>query len=154
MIKSILEKLNELETLTSVQLRSRWREVFRAPAPKHISRDLLLRALTHHVQEQTEGGLSRSARRRLDQLANPERKDSVALKPPKPQLKPGTRLVREWGGDIHQVTVLDNGFDHRGTHFASLSKIAREITGTRRSGPLFFGLRKAGGQTPVANNAC
>ena len=59
----------------------------------------------------------------------------------RPQLKPGTRLMREWQGRSHEVMVLDDDFSWQGTHYRSLSAIARQITGTAWSGPLFFGLR-------------
>ncbi len=61
----------------------------------------------------------------------------------RPRLGLGTRLIREWRGEVHQVTVGEDGFDYRGMRYGSLSQIARQITGTRWSGPLFFGLRKA-----------
>jgi hypothetical protein len=60
------------------------------------------------------------------------------------RLKPGTRLVREWHGEVHQVTVLGHGVEYRGTTYRSLSEVARLITGTRWSGPLFFGVKKQG----------
>ena len=62
----------------------------------------------------------------------------------KDDLLPGTRLVRDWQGVQHEVTVLSGGFEYRGRRFKSLSVIARTITGTRWSGPLFFGMRKTG----------
>ena len=60
----------------------------------------------------------------------------------RPQLKPGTRLIREWQGRTYEVVVLDDGLSWQGTHFRSLSAIARKITGTAWSGPLFFGLKQ------------
>ena len=69
------------------------------------------------------------------------------------RLKPGTRLVREWRGEIHQVTVLDDGLEYRGSHYDSLSEIARSITGTRWSGPLFFGLRRARNRSDEVRDA-
>jgi hypothetical protein len=117
-----------------------------------MSRDLLLRALGYHVQVQAEGGLGKSARKRLAALMASKENGDQPPRPAAPQLKPGTRLVREWRGDVHQVTVRDDGFDYRGTQYASLSRIAREITGTRWSGPLFFGLRKAGVQTKESSD--
>ncbi len=65
----------------------------------------------------------------------------VSIEPVAPKLKPGARLVREWRGETHVVTVLDQGFVYRNARFTSLSEIARTITGVRRSGPAFFGLR-------------
>ena len=60
----------------------------------------------------------------------------------RPQLKPGTRLIREWQGRTYEVVVLDDGLSWQRTHFRSLSAIARKITGTAWSGPLFFGLKQ------------
>jgi len=131
-----------LQALETPNLRVRWEGAFKRPALKRISRDLLLRALAYHVQEQAEGSLSKVALRRLASLAVPQgngkRSPRVAARRP----RPGTRLIREWRGEVHQVSVLDGGFDYRGERYASLSQIARTITGTRWSGPLFFGLRK------------
>ncbi len=142
MSRPVAERLAELEALGPVELRARWPEAFGRPAPKHMSRDLLLRALAYGVQEQAEGGLSKTALRHLRDLANPKGNSRQPSKPPATRLRPGTRLLREWHGEVHQVTVLDDGFDYRGDRFASLSRIARAITGTRWSGPAFFGLRK------------
>jgi Protein of unknown function (DUF2924) len=56
----------------------------------------------------------------------------------------GTKLLREWRGVMHEVTVIEGGYEHQGKRCRSLSAVAREITGTQWSGPLFFGLRKTG----------
>ncbi|HTO66849.1 MAG TPA: DUF2924 domain-containing protein [Bradyrhizobium sp.] len=121
-----------------------WEETFGYPAPKHISRDLLLGALAYRVQEQAQGGLGKAARKRLAQTKG---KDERPPRPAAPRLRPGTHLVREWRGRVHRVTVLDQGFDYDGSRYASLSQIARRITGTRWSGPLFFGLRRTEAST-------
>jgi len=141
---SLGKNIAELHGLDTPALRELWPEIFGRPAPKWISRDLLLRALAYRVQERAEGGLSKATLRRLGALANPEGDHARSPKLPAPQPKPGTRLVREWRGELHQVTVHNDGFDYRGAPYTSLSQIAREITGTRWSGPVFFGLRKAG----------
>ncbi len=145
MNKTIAEKIAALQALDTPALRARWDEVFGRPAPKHMSRDLLLRALTYHVQKQAEGGLSKATLRRLARLADSNDKRVQTATPQAPYLKPGTRLVREWRGEVHHVIVLDEGFDYHGTLYASLSGIARAITGARWSGPLFFGLRRRRG---------
>jgi hypothetical protein len=136
------DQIADLQALDAAELRSRWQEVFGSPAWKGVSRDLLLRALAYRTQEIAEGGMSKSALRSLARLAGA---NGSVIPPPRsstPRLKPGTRLVREWRGETHQVTVTDTGFEYRGSRYASLSEIARLITGTRWSGPLFFGLRK------------
>ncbi len=143
MTQMAAEKIAALQALETQALRARWEQAVKRPAPKGISRDLLLRALAYHVQEQAEGNLSKAARKRLAERANPSGEGGRSPRPPAPRLRPGTRLVREWRGEAHQVSVLNDGFDYRGERYASLSQIARTITGTRWSGPLFFGLRKA-----------
>ena len=140
---SLGKNIAELHGLETPALRGLWQETFGKPAPKQIGRDLLLRALAYRVQEQAEGGLGKATLKRLGGLANPEGGHARSQKLPAPRPKPGTRLVREWRGELHQVTVHNDGFDYRGAPYASLSQIAREITGTRWSGPVFFGLCKA-----------
>ncbi len=137
-------EIGALQSLDTAALRARWGEAFGTPPPKRMSRDLLLRALAYHVQEQAEGGLSKAALKRLAALAHPKGNGMQSPGPATSKPRPGTRLVREWRGEVHQVTVCEDGFDYRGSRYASLSRIAREITGTRWSGPLFFGLRKTG----------
>ena len=89
---------------------------------------------------------------RLAHLADSKGNDGQPPRPAPLRLSPGTRLVREWRGAVHRVTVGEDGFDYRGTRYSSLSRIAREITGTRWSGPLFFGLRKAGGRVEASTD--
>ena len=144
MTKTLPERLAELETLSTTELRARWEQAIKRPTPKRASRDLLRRALAYHVQEQAEGGLSKATRRRLAKLAGLNGENREPISPPIIRLKPGSRLIREWRGEVHRVTVLEKGFDWRGNRYASLSQIARAITGARWSGPLFFGLRKTG----------
>ncbi len=139
----IVDQIAALQTLESPALRSRWGEVFGRPPPKRMGRDLMLRALAYRVQEQAEGGLSKAAQKRLAGVTDPKKENSPRQKPPAIRLAPGARLVREWRGEMHHVTVHNDGFEYRRARYASLSHIAREITGTRWSGPLFFGLRKA-----------
>ncbi len=152
MAKAIPDRIAELEALNTRELRSRWQHTYGQPAPKHASRDLLLRAVAHRLQEEAEGGLSKAALRRLAKLAGLNGGDTQPTPPSLPRLKPGSRLVREWRGKVHQVTVLEAGFDYRGTRYGSLSHIARAITGARWSGPLFFGLRKTGARAQEATN--
>lgn len=120
-----------------------WKELFRVPAPRQVRRDLLIKFLAYRMQEQAYGGLSPATRKRLSELArkveaNPNAEISAA-----PRIKPGTRLIRDWRGQSHRVTVLENGYEYAGKRYSSMSQIARLITGTRWSGPLFFGLRSS-----------
>jgi hypothetical protein len=140
MSRTIVEKLAELQGLDLPSLRTRWVEAFGNPPSKHIRRDLLLRALAYQVQVRAFGGLRPATLRRLARAAEEIR----AGKPPSAHaaaIKPGTRLIREWQGVTHEVIVLETGVQYQGKTWASLSAVAREITGTRWSGPLFFGLK-------------
>ncbi len=152
MTKTLPERISELETLSTTELRARWEQAIKRSIPKRASRDLLRRALAYHMQEQTEGGLSKSTRRRLAKLAGLNGENRAPISPPILRLKPGSRLIREWHGVTHSVTVLGDGFDWRGNRYASLSQIARAITGARWSGPLFFGLRKTGSRAREATH--
>ncbi len=152
MTKTLPARLAELETLSTTELRARWEQAIKRPVPKRASRDLLLRTLAYHVQEQVEGGLSKSTRRRLAKLAGLNGENREPISPPILRLKPGSRLIREWRGEVHRVTVLEKGFDWRGDRYASLSQIARAITGARWSGPLFFGLRTTGSRAREATH--
>ncbi len=146
MSEVLTRRLAELESASTAELRAGWERTHKHLAPKRASRDLLLRALAYHIQERAEGGLSKAALKRLARLADPKGNDGRSPRPASPRLRPGMRLIREWGGAVHQVIVGEDGFDYRGARYASLSRIAREITGTRWSGPLFFGLRKTARQ--------
>ncbi len=152
MADSLADRLAELETSSTAELGARWEQAFKRSAPNRASRDLLLRALAYHVQEQAEGGLNKVTRRRLAKLAGLNGENREPISPPILQLKPGSRLIREWRGEVHRVTVLEKGFDWRGNRYASLSQIARAITGARWSGPLFFGLRKTGSRAMEATH--
>ncbi len=152
MADSLANRLTDLEALSTTELRARWEQAIKRSVPKRASRDLLLRSLAYDVQERSEGGLSKSTRRRLAKLAglNGENREAMSLH--RVRLKPGSRLIREWRDEVHRVTVLDDGFDWRGNRYTSLSQIARAITGARLSGPLFFGLRKTGSRAKEATH--
>ena len=117
-----------------IELDQRWTKSFGSRVPKYIQYKLIQLALSWHEQMQSsehwKGSIGAA---RL----------SRCLKQTTPliTLSPGTRLMREWQGKVHQVTVLVKGFEHQGKAYSSLSSIAREITGTAWSGPLFFGLK-------------
>ncbi len=152
MTKNLPERLAELETLSTPELRARWEQAFKRPTPKRASHDLLLRTLAYHVQEQAEGGLNKVTRRRLAKLAGSNGENRQPISSPNLRLKPGSRLIREWRGEVHRVTVLEKGFDWRGDRYASMSQIARAITGARWSGPRFFGLRTTNSRAKEATH--
>ena len=108
---------------------------------RDISRSFLTRAIAYRLQEKAFGGLKPSTQRMLAEFAYDGANGSAAVR--SRILRPGAVLVREWRGISHQVSVLEKGLSFRGKRYRSLSEVAREITGTRWSGPLFFGLKRS-----------
>src|SRR5271167_534550 len=129
-----------LSKLDTDELRARWKAMFGNPPSRDISRSFLTRAIAYHLQEKAFGGLKPSTQRMLAEFAYDGANGSAAVR--SRILRPGAVLVREWRGISHQVSVLEEGFSFRGKRNRSLSEVAREITGTRWSGPLFFGLKR------------
>jgi hypothetical protein len=146
---AVEDELDRLPVMPIVQLRVRYREVFRSDPPEAFGPDLLRRSIAHRIQEKVYGGLSRSTQRLLDQMTR-----AYAAKPngkivlPR-RIKPGSVLVREWKGKSHRVMVLADGFAHDGETYSNLSEIAVLITGTRWNGPRFFGLRSKAEESNV-----
>jgi hypothetical protein len=135
------EALSRLLTLDIGELRQQWRGLYKTQAPPNLSRELLVRAVAHRMQELALGGLRPEPRRQLLRIAQQFKETGEAGMRARPELKPGTRLMREWQGRTYDVLVLDDGFSWQNTRYRSLSAIARKITGTPWSGPLFFGLK-------------
>jgi len=142
----VSEQLNSLPEMNKAALGALWLEHFGAPPPEQTRRDLIVRILAYKIQEQTLGGFSAATRRRLRQFASAFERDPQASISNTRVIKPGTRLIREWQGKSYKVTVAKSGFEYDGQWYASLSEIARLITGTRWSGPLFFGLKVSAGR--------
>jgi hypothetical protein len=135
------EALSRLPKLDLTELREEWRRLYKTDASPHLSRELLIRAVAYRMQEVALGGLRPEPQRQLRQIVQ-ELKQTGEAKRFRPQLKPGTRLMREWQGRTYEVVVLDGGLSWQGMQYCSLSAIARKITGTAWSGPLFFGLKQ------------
>ncbi len=112
--------------------------------PVNHGAHLLRRRLGYELQARALGDLPVATHGRLRRLYKSFKADPLHKPLPRRSLKPGIVLTRSWQGVLHQVQVTDQGFDYRGERFTSLSKVARRITGTRWSGPLFFGLKKVG----------
>jgi hypothetical protein len=139
----ILTRLAALKAMSVNELKTEWQAMFDAPAPNN-SRTFLESRLAYRIQELTYGGPDKQTRRLLDLLADEvegtlKRKAQIA-DPRNPVV--GTKLIREWDGIAHTVTVLKDGFDWGGQRYKSLSAVARAITGTRWNGYRFFGLRE------------
>src|SRR5688572_2572574 len=140
---AVLARLAALKTMSVRELKTEWETLSGKPAPNN-SRVWLEQRLAYRIQELAFGGLSKPVVRLLDALAHEiegkKVRRSVIADPRNPVI--GTRLVREWDGVEHVVTVLKDGFDWQGRRYKSLSAIARDITGTRWNGYRFFGLRE------------
>ena len=137
-------RLRELQQLDYDALRREWRRLWRSQPPKRIARDLLILGVAWKVQERALGGLGAATRRRLGELAQEIERDGDVVRDRVARARPGAKLIREWRGETHIVTVTDDGFEWRGRHWRSLSVIAREITGVHWSGPRFFGVNGKG----------
>lgn len=140
---STLSEITLLPKKSTQELNQLWRSLFHADPPQ-AGKDYLVRRLAYRVQELAHGTLSDAATIILDGLKPGK---MVPGKQPKPECAvpaPGARLIREWQGAEYVVTVLDDGFEYNGCKYRSLSSVAKAITGTHWSGPLFFGLRKGG----------
>ena len=140
---AVLAQLAAMQKLSVNELKAKWEALFGTPAPNNARAFLELR-IGYRIQELTYGGLTRETRRVLDLLADEvegkiSRKSMVA-DPRNPVV--GTRLVREWDGAEHTITVLRDGYDWQGRKFRSLSAVAKAITGTNWNGFRFFGMRE------------
>lgn len=136
---AVLAELVALKAMTVPELREKWAAIFDAPAPNTSRQNLELR-LGHRIQELALGGIGRDTRRTLDALAAEVASGEpgqVMTDPRRPL--PGTKLVREWNGVEHTVTVLTKGFEWQGRRYKSLSGAARAITGANWNGWKFFG---------------
>lgn len=128
MTVAISAKLAELPYLPTPQLRDPWQELFAKPAHPKLRRDLMIPILAYRIQEKAYGGLKLSTRKRLQKLAEELERDPKAQLQPNRQIKTGTKLIRHWQGETHEVLVVDRGFDYRNKRYESLSEIARQIT--------------------------
>lgn len=136
--QSIIARLAALKTASTPELKAMWRELFEKDAPS-CSRPYLESRLAYRIQELAFGGLSKGTKKRLTDMAAAQG-GKCATKPT--AFSVGTMFKREWHGNIYKVTVLADGYEYEGKRYKSLSRVAREITGTHWSGHAFFGLRK------------
>jgi Protein of unknown function (DUF2924) len=145
--RAIEGEIARFRSLGLEDLRREWRRLHHSEPPR-ISRDLLVLALGYRLQEIVQGGLSKATRRNLQTMAKALQTTGRVGPTQGLSLKPGARLVREWRGRTHTVTVTEDGFEYAGTRYPSLTKIAKTITGAHWSGPRFFGLPAAGAERP------
>jgi hypothetical protein len=138
---SIDQQITELPKLTKSDLSSLWQHSFGKAAPPKLRRQVMIPILAYRIQEKAYGGLTPSTARYLRSLADALEKDRHAVVTDVLSIRPGTRLVREWRGNTYEVLAETSGYEYRGKNYASLSGIARQITGTRWSGPAFFRIK-------------
>ena len=146
--RSLSDEIAALQKLTVDDLRARWRATGGRTAPGGLPRNLLLRMLAYKMQTELFGDLDRNSSSELEAIADrlaklpAGEKMSAAVAPVRRRpLKPGAILVREHDGVQHRVMVMERGYAWNGETYDSLTKIARDITGTAWNGPRFFGLR-------------
>ena len=142
MSDTIRDRLSSLPDLEKEDLCRLWNELFRRPPSPEFRRDFMIPILAYRLQENSSGSLPPRLRSRLRQLANSFEADPSYAEKPKSTLRSGTRLVRQWKEQVHVVTVENGRYEYHGVRYRSLSQIARLITGTRWSGPLFFGIKQ------------
>jgi hypothetical protein len=146
--ETLTREIAALAKASRADLTSRWRVLYDTEPPRRISRELLRRAIAYRLQELALGGLKPATRRLLARVAA----DALARRPialsPAPTLTPGSVLLRNWHGLEHQI-VRDHGVEFQGRQYKSLSQVPGQITGSKWSGPLFFGLKQ---RAEVAND--
>ena len=140
---AVLAQLAAMQRLSVNELKAKWETLFGTPAPNNARAFLELR-IGYRIQELTYGGLTKETRRMLDLLADEVEgkitRKSMVADPRNPVV--GTRLVRQWDGAEHTVTVMKDGYDWEGRKYRSLSAVAKAITGTNWNGFRFFGMRE------------
>ena len=155
--EEVEREIAALDTLDIAALQNRWRDLYKVPPPFKVRSGFLRRAVAYRLQENLYGGLKASTRKALRRIAEHARTNrshsggkrsaqevadaTAALLPRRKSLSPGTRLIREWNGSTEVVDVLADGFCWHGRTYRTLSAVAVAITGTKWSGPKFFGLR-------------
>jgi hypothetical protein len=135
------QEIQELLTLDVTALRRKWATLFGDDPSPYLGRMFMVRAIAYRLQERAFGGLKQSTQRVLDRFSEARGKKTQPSAP-RQRAGAGTVLIRQWKGVQYRVTVLDSDVVYRGRRYKSLSEVARTITGTHWSGPLFFGLKK------------
>lgn len=138
--EAVAEELSTIADFSRSELVELWEKTYECSAPKGISRRLLEYSAAYTAQANAHGGLKASVRRQLAQPVDVNGASRGKKQSQKTALSVGARLVRDWHGRTYTVDVVEDGFRYHGRGYASLSQIAREITGARWSGPRFFGL--------------
>lgn len=139
MTDTVLQRITALSAMDIAMLKATWRELYKTEPPKY-NRAAIERRLAYRIQEIAYGGLSQETKVKLTKMA---RHMTAGVRQKNPGTPPvGTVLVREHQGVEHRVAILDDGFEYQGRRYSNLFLVARVITGTKWSGPLFFGLKR------------
>jgi hypothetical protein len=133
--QAVEHQLAQLPNMSRLELRLLWKQLFDLEPSPMLRREVLMPILAYRIQENAYGGLKESTARKLRELA-------LAGGGPTVRPRTGTRYVREYGGKLHEVALLDDGYEHEGATYRSLTEIAKVITGAKWSGPAFFGLKR------------
>jgi len=134
--------IRRLPTAGREELLQLWQENFGRPASPGLRRSLILPILAYRIQERVYGGLDPESERRLREAVGDPKPQGTKKTEKSQAFKPGTRILREWKGQTHEVLITSSGFEYKGETFRTLSPIAKRITGTHWSGPAFFGTRR------------
>jgi len=134
--EAMRNRIHAVSNMDRNQCLELWRESFANPPAKYLSQPFMQKAIAYELQCRVFKGTPKSTKRALVAIAKGKKADSAQVR----SLTPGMRLLREWNGRTFEVEVTETGFVWRDKHYRSLSAIAREITGTRWSGPRFFGV--------------
>jgi Protein of unknown function (DUF2924) len=137
---ALAAEIASLSELGTDELRECWKAICGKAPSREIGRSFLTRAIAYRLQERVFGGLKPSTCRLLARNVEEGAPGTLSNRPSR-MAQTGTILIREWRGTAHRVTILDDGVSFNGKRYRSLSEVAREITGSRWSGPRFFGLR-------------
>jgi Protein of unknown function (DUF2924) len=139
-------ELMALAGMSVSELRKAWIEHLGTEPPRVRSQHVLRSMLAWQIQARMFGGLDTPTERKLDEIAAMLERDGTYEPRLRRDLSLGVIVTREWKGEVHKVTVIAGGFAYAGKQYRSLSEIARAITGTRWSGPRFFGLEQKQGR--------
>lgn len=133
---------HEITELSLRELQEYWSKAWGVPLPNRIRRPILELSLRFKLRERNGHGLTAEEQKRFNKLVTTYKRNPKYFDDGSTSLKPGVKLVRNWKGDQHVVTVTETGFDYQGHSYSSLSKIACDIAGSRWNGWVFFGLKK------------
>lgn len=132
------DRIERLTSMTAAEVKAEWRRVLGRPVPPAFGIALMTRAIASRYQEKVLGSLTKGELRQIQKQTRKDERHPRGVRAP--TIKPGTWLSRTWHGDVHEVVVLDTGYEYRARRYRSLTAIARHITGAKWSGPRFFGL--------------